>query len=325
MVRRVMIAVALVAGVLLVVPASPASAHGVHGGHGASLACPTGDQPLPVTSDVRLSHDLHCTGTLVEWDIAPGVTVDLGGHTVTVDAVLRCQVGNPPCTFQVGGGTLRNGGLIGADVNVDSGHAQRLHIHQALAEVTGSGEITRSTIDQGQVVIERGGQLTRSWVTRGQGVLLRSTDAALSGFRIADNVIADNAGAGIGLRTIFFGPDDVSGTIKGNWVAGNGGPGISLSGDLRALGAVDISGNWALWNHGTGISVHGDDSAPTLPLTGGPVTLTHNRASFNDGNGIDASWMTGQPTGIVDGGKNRARGNHTAPDCIGVTCSGDGH
>ena len=130
---------------------------------------------------------------------------------------------------------------------------------------------------------------------------------------------------GIRLRTAFFGPDDVSGTIKGNFVAGNAGAGIGLSGDLRALGSVEISGNWAVRNQGDGILVHGDDSAPPLPFTGGPVTLTKNRASFNQGHGIDASWMTGQPTGIVDGGKNTAQANKTAPACIGVVCRGHDH
>jgi hypothetical protein len=333
MIRRLMIAAVLVLGAAVVIPTTPAGAQTSRGheheheheGHDhrpplPALTCPTGDTPLAVTSDVRLTHDLSCSGGLVEWDLAAGVTVDLGGHTVTVDEGSRCSVGQPGCTFEVGSGTLRNGRLVGADVNVGDGLAERLGIRQGLAEVTGSGELTRSVIDRGQVVLERGGRLTHSWVMRGQGVLLWNLDHSLTDFQVLDNLIVDGSGAGISLHTHFFSADDVTGTIEGNEISGNAGAGISLTGDLRDLGAIGISRNVVAHNGGAGIEVSGTLEGPLPNITGGAVTIARNQALSNGGRGINAPWIPAWPTGIVDGGKNVASGNAVAPACVGVTC-----
>ena len=330
MIRRLVIAIVLIGGVLGILPGSPADAHWLrdhrHESHDHEtglppLTCPTGNAPLAVTTDVRLTHDLDCTDA--GWTIAPGVTVDLGGHTVTVtnNPAARCQVEVPGCTFEVGSGILRNGRLVGADVNVGDGRAERLGIRNALAEVTGSGELTRSIIDGGQVVLERGGRLTRSWVVRGDGVLLWNLDHSLTGFQVSDNVIVESTGPGVRLNTHFFFEDDVTGTIQRNFIAHNAGAGISLTGDLRDLGAIDLSGNLVIGNGGTGIVVTGALDSPQPVVTGGPVTLTRNRAIANGGQGINASWMPGAPSGIVDGGQNVAKANAVAPACVGVTCT----
>ncbi len=133
-------------------------------------------------------------------------------------------------------------------------------------------------------------------------------------------MIVGNTGNGIGLTTNFFGADDVTGTIAGNVVAHNHGAGISLTGDLRDVGAVQISQNIVTANGGTGIEVTGSLNSPRPPISGGPVTIAQNTAMFNGGQGINASWIPSWPTGVVDGGGNRARGNATAPACVGVVC-----
>jgi len=285
MVRRVMVVVALVTGAMIAGPTA------VAGASPAALTCPDGNVAMVVSADAVLTHDLSCSGELVEWDFAPGVTVDLGGHRVIVDSHERCSVGIPGCTFEVGSGTLRNGRLEGADVNVGDGHASRLGVRNGLAEVTRSGELTRSVIDGGQVVIERGGHLTHSWVIRGKGVLLLNIDHSLTDFEVSNNLIVGNTGNGIQLGTHFYFANDVTGTIAHNFVARNTANGISIGGDLRDLGAVQITQNLVAANAGTGIVVNGSLEVPGPTITGGPVTLTKNVSVFNAGHGIDASWM----------------------------------
>ena len=155
---------------------------------------------------------------------------------------------------------------------------------------------------------------------RGKGVLLWNLDHTLTNFEVSDNLIVGNTGNGIGLHTHFFSADDVTGTITRNFVSRNTGDGISLTGDLRDLGAVEISKNLVAANTGTGIVVSGTLESPLPVITGGPVTLTKNAAVFNAGQGINAPWIPSWPSGVVDGGGNKAFANGTAPACVGVSC-----
>jgi hypothetical protein len=97
--------------------------------------------------------------------------------------------------------------------------------------------------------------------------------------------------------------------------------GILFRGDLRAVGALEISRNVIVGVAGDGIEVVGSEQGtPQITISGGPVTIAHNLVAFNRGHGIDAPWMPGVPTGIVDGGHNLAIANGLRPACIGVRC-----
>jgi hypothetical protein len=320
MYRRMIVTAAALAGLLVVLQATAASASPIVSSTplATELVCPVGDAPVAVASNLVLTHDLTCTGKHVEWDIAPGVTVELGFHTLTVASTDRCTVDRPPCNFEVGAGTIRNGTLIGADVHISDGQAKQVVVRNALAEVTGSGELTSSLVLEGHVAIERSGRLTRSWVVNGDGVQLFDLNASLTNFQVSDNLIIGNTGTGIRLSTHFFRADDVTGAIQRNIVAHNTGDGISLTGDLRDLGAIKISQNLVTGNRGTGIVVSGARETPLPDITGGPVTIARNVVFFNRGAGINASWIAGLPTGIVDGGHNFVRFNGVRPECVGV-------
>lgn len=312
MIPRLMVAAALVTGVFT------ATAPALADGGPAEFGCPEPGLPQSITTATVLNHDLSCHGH-VEWSIGTGATLDLRGHTVTVDDQFHCQVNLPPCTFDVVGGTLRNGQLRGADVNVRDGRADHLVVHGGLIQITRAGEVTSSLIDRGRMVMASGGRLTRSLVIGGAGVELNNTNRAIQGFVVSDNLILNNATAGLHLKPTFFHPDDVNGTIERNVIAGNAGHGLHLEGDLQDLGGVTISRNLVSGNRGSGIMVSG--STPVIPaIVGGPVTIADNVVLANRGRGIDAPWSPEGPTGVVDGGHNVALFNRTRPACVGVAC-----
>ena len=87
--------------------------------------------------------------------------------------------------------------------------------------------------------------------------------------------------------------------------------GIELTGGQFGSSGNRLTGNTANRNDESGIIVD-DDKPENLSK----ITLKGNTANKNQIHGIEGL------AGVVDGGGNRASGNATPPQCIGVVCSG---
>jgi Right handed beta helix region len=301
MVRRF----ALVLSVVLVglgVPAVQASATSL-----PPLSC-SGEYTL--TASARLTHDVSCD---VVADSPSGVpiTLDLNGHTLTGSAT----------SFSEGLFTIRDGKVVGpiGDLHDSSSSISvtRVIVH---GSVNGAGEttftVTRSIVD-GLVTAWGFTDTITDNVLRG-GI---SLDDTMNGqdVTITRNLIVGSPGDGISYLFLPSFKDDVGGTIADNVIARSAGNGINFFDEVTNLGAFSISGNLLVANGGDGIKIDGTGSFP-VPYVGGPLTLTRNLAIANAGHGIDATWLPNAPTGIVDGGKNFAFANQTAPQCVAISC-----
>jgi hypothetical protein len=135
---------------------------------------------------------------------------------------------------------------------------------------------------------------------------------------VAFNDIRQSTGAGVTYCIpIFFGADDVTGSIAGNTIAHNTGPGVQFCESILNLGRTYIAFNNIDRNGGDGISVTGD-AGPNPPITGGPVIIGVNVLQHNQGAAVEALWVPGRPSGIVDAGFNFSL--HNGAPCVGVTC-----
>lgn len=329
MLGRAMPAVMLVMGVGVGVAASPA---GAAANLSAGTPMPAVATDLPCTpptypstflsASVRLDHDVTCpVGT--EWNVGPGTTVDLNGHTVTVDVDPRFHctrsAGDPFCTFNVQGGTLRNGKLVGADVFVNDystshGLATQLTLTRDASLSLNGGLATNNVLVGGGVEITGGGAISHSWLVESYIDMVNSI-RGLS-FTVTDNIIVNSPGTGVGLYSYFCCPNDTQGRIERNLIIGSTRDGIAITGALDDLGPVSISHNIVAGSGGNGIELSG--GARDFP--GGPVTIGGNLALFNNGHGIDAPWVPGEPSQVIDAGRNTALFNQTRPQCVGVHC-----
>jgi len=120
--------------------------------------------------------------------------------------------------------------------------------------------------------------------------------------------------------------------VVGNQAWGNGAPGVLLfdlidglvAGNHARRNAVGIvladgqhgsHGNRLVHNRAVGNADGGIFVEEEQAGAAAGNTLARNVANRNGGHGIDAV------EGTIDGGGNRAHGNRTPPDCLGVTCS----
>lgn len=120
--------------------------------------------------------------------------------------------------------------------------------------------------------------------------------------------VVGNAAARNDTGFLFF--DLRDGLISGNRSRVNGAGGIVLSGGQNGSTGNRVARNVASGNGGTGIAVVEDNTGHAS----GNV-LTGNVARRNGDHGIDA--VDGQ----IDRGGNRASGNATAPQCLGLVCA----
>ena len=319
---RAVLGAVLVAVVLAVaLGAAPVGADpGKSRGRPPKLVC--GELP---DRDVKLNKDLVCPTGFHFGPTDARVTIDLGGHTLVVPGDAGRCTAPGPCGAIAGAAVVRNGTVIGT--LADIGEVQEvvvagdIEVRVGFAGVPGPAQVLGSLVIDGSVRIWGSDVTIAGNVIRG-GIELVSSNSAIRNLEVTRNWILQSPRAGITVNPQpgDF-PDDINGSIHHNVVWGSTGSGIVLRGGIWNIGALTVERNLLLGN-----GEHGFASGTTFPgpptVRGGPVTLVDNVALANGGHGIDAEWMDGLPgTGIVDGGGNRALGNATPPECIGVVCS----
>ncbi len=124
------------------------------------------------------------------------------------------------------------------------------------------------------------------------------------GVRVVGNTAAKN-------HTGFLFFDLHDGLISANRARANGEDGLVLGGGQFGSKGNRLAGNVVSGNGGVGITIVKDNNGPA---TGN--SLKGNTANRNGYHGIDAV------AGTIDKGGNRASGNRTPPQCVGVVCSG---
>lgn len=298
-----------------------------------------------VTTDVVLTHDLHCTVLPAFRIVAPGVTVDLGGHTVSTApefpglcGLIAYEEYSPGmCGVEIleRSTTLTNGHLEDVEVGVlpdrltpgEPVDLNRLFTRRTDLHLT-NARLHHSLVTEGRVVLfgyGGGPRIDHNWFHSTPLSLINIQYGVLD-FTIESNILASSPSYGIELDvTGPYPPPDVTGSIIGNWIVNSKLDGIREPGMFGAegtpsLGPLTVADNLLVGNGGDGIFLVGSLDYPLYPgaLLGGPVTVTGNRALLNHGHGIVVNLTGGK--GVSDGGGNRAWLNRLRPACIGVDC-----
>ncbi len=325
MLRRIMVSLVASTLVVLGLAIQPATAAPL-----PDLQC--GVNP---TTNVVLRADLTCATSFdIGQDLTtPPITIDLQGHKLTVTAPdAQCRLNQPfldaaRCAiFAETKVLIRNGtvvGSIGLASQPDAGRVSNVllggDVWLTAAGGTVAGSVVSGTIhDFGLSATIHGNVIRNGGIT---------FDDSFNGLQlhVTSNRITKSIGPGI-FGTVGGGGDfanDVVGEISSNTVSGSQGSGLEISGALANIGTLSIASNHFTNNRADGIRLTavGDPGDTEL---GGPVTVSGNVASRNDGHGIDASWitsLTATGTGIVDGGGNVAHNDHLSPSCLGVICA----
>jgi parallel beta-helix repeat protein len=258
---------------------------------------PEPKKPLPlasvncddrITASIRMNNDLTCN--TIGLTVAPGVTLDMNGHTINGDGAsvgLNLESGGDPVVVR--NGTVRKFGV----------------------GVSTSGRASASTL----VLV---GNASSGW-SSSKGASIKNSLAlsnqagiAVSGrFTIRDTLVAGND-FGVSLS------EGSSGTFSKNLVHGNSGVGVGAS----AWGA-EIRGNEAFGNS-TGIMLFNLSKRNEISKNriignefsgyydeGKSNSVTENVAIGNKAYGIQADVAT-SPKGSA----NRARGNEISDECI---------
>jgi len=276
-----------------------------------------------LTADTTLTADLSCggDGLIVA---APGVTLDLGGHTLTGPGRRRFPATETAVSVSATGVTVRNG-TIQDFVSGVSSSGPRTHV---------SGlSVVRTQV--GVTLGSDGNHI------RGNLVANTGTGVRLDG---DDNLIDGNALRRTGLGVIVA--RGSNNRVAGNSIVGDGNPDYGIF--LTSLSSgTEVSGNSVSGQPGrTGIHATGFDSRVTGNQVFGNLdgisvrwgTVTGNMVFSNLEDGIDlelsASVVVSGNTafgnrhlgirggsGAVDGGGNRAFRNGDPRQCTGVVCS----
>jgi parallel beta-helix repeat protein len=237
-----------------------------------------------------------------------GFGIVRGGHAPAADVTIRNGTVRQFATgVQMGRGLLENVTLTGNDYGVSVNTATGTTVRGVLAfanEIAISlSDVTGATVVNNKVFGNEagigGGRIFDSVFERnsvhdnefaGMGLTFARNN------RISDNRIDDNGTEGILLL------DGIDGnSIVDNRVTGSGTDGIALTGE--SIGSNLFERNRTDSNGDDGIDIDGPGS-----------TLTRNTADYNGDLGIEAA------PGVIDGGKNKAKGNGNPAQCVGVAC-----
>jgi parallel beta-helix repeat protein len=266
-------------------------------GDGATVGCGS-----VVTTDVRLEADLiGCPeyGLVVG---APGITIDLGGHTISGAGIDIARAGVFNELFA--DVTVRNGEITGFGRGVHlyqaSGNTlKRLDLYdnnEAISlDDSDRTTISRSVLHHNLTGLQalQSDRLTFAHTFVHDNRSTGATDKTSVGNLYKLNNFTANEFDGLSLED----SDDT--TIDGNHFLFNGIDGLNATGGSDRMVLI---GNTAIRNDGNGFVADGDQA-----------TLRRNLAIANNGIGILAF------EGAVDGGRNRAVANRDG-NCAVITC-----
>ncbi len=281
----------------------------------------------PITTSVRLTHDLTCaTGffLLGPADGAVPITIDLGGHTLSVapaglggcgfnDPIRHCAITDyQGISLTIENGTV--GGAIGLSAAGESGPEgliSRVHVEGDVFIAYSGGTLRDSQVDGAVHAIALTNTIRHDTIHG--GIIISDGTNGLQ-LTITDNLIVKSPGAGILLQSSFSLPD-ITGTIARNVIYRSAGDGIG--GNAENLGnpggssPLAITGNLLLANGGDGIGF----LAGSGIQGGGSATIARNLAAFNHGHGFELT----APESFTTHG-NIAFANALAPQCVGLVC-----
>jgi parallel beta helix pectate lyase-like protein len=284
-----------------------------------------------ITADTRLDSDLECGGVALSI-AASGVTLDLGGHTVS--AATPPSASDGIVASAVSGIAVRNGSVHGFAVDISltgvSGALVR-DIVGASTFVEGDGNTVRNQNAAAGIAVRGNANLITSNVVSEP---FSPTEAAWVSVSGDDNYITHNVATNVG-------PTDVDPSAFGLLLRLNRGlvarnvataaPGWELSSPGATVVGMHLSGLLRAVVRRNEASGHSDgfllqspdrfldnfafanlDDGIDVDVSG--ALLARNTAEDNGDYGIEAVPAT------IDGGHNRARGNGNPDECIGVSC-----
>jgi parallel beta-helix repeat protein len=258
-----------------------------------------------ITTDTTLDSDVGpCVGDglVVATD---GVTLDLGGHTVSgagTGAGVRVA---RHTGVEVTGGTIEgfHTGLVLDEA--DGNHIWSLTLRDNLRQgITVAG--SDANVVEKNSLLDNDGDAIRLGLSDGNVVRKNIAVGNVFGIGVADfsdgNLVEKNSVSATGVFGIAVFSSSIDNRVEKNDVRG------TLLGD-GIIVAADSSGTQITKNVTNG---NGDDG---IDIDNPSTTITANTANDNADLGIEAV------AGTTDGGGNRASGNGNPAQCIGVTCS----
>jgi len=195
---------------------------------------PGADCGAEITQDTTLERDLVCERGPALVIAADGVTLDLGGHSVSCNGTARSH-GPGILLREVSRSTVRNGTVeqFDAGVVVEGGSANVVE-NLTVRDNVGS---TDGDLGDGIVVTNsRENRIESNTVERngpfsGISLGLQAQGNMIRGNAVTDNNMLDSADPASGRQTMGIrveGPEANRNTIAGNTVTGSGGDGISV-------------------------------------------------------------------------------------------------
>ncbi len=310
----------------------------------------------PITTSVKLRHDLNCPDgiQIIQPDSGgpaapPDLTIDLGGHTLSFTSGNCGGIGPTPCeVFVQEPGTvvdIINGAVAGNIVYTNpnrfglpgsaGGLLSRLHVEGAIDLGGRNGRIRDSTVDQG-VFIDgladarishntiHGSVEVEGSATIDHNVIFGSVrgDDDCPSFcfpqlRITHNLITQSPNDGISFELNFLAEQgDFVATVSGNVITNSAGAAISLT-----PAPFTALGSFTITNNLL-VANHGDGfqlvGTVGLAATVPSEVVKGNVAIGNGGHGFN---IEGAPTAFTLTAKNNtASANSTDPQCVGIVC-----
>ena len=272
-----------------------------------------------ITASTTLTADMTCPGDAILIG-APGVVLDLGGHTLTGGGTSFFDDGTG-VRVVAGRATVRNGRIqnfqfgVRLDSGSDGSLIERLSLDRdgnGVHVTSSSNRIRSNSVTRGRVVavwIAGGANVVEgnSMLDNRAGVFIIGIGNHIVGNDIVGEagddrgILAFNANRIVGNRVSRYGGAAGIELFNGGEVSGN--QVFENVDGIRVRGAASVTGNVVFGNADDGIDA------------GAGAVLQGNIAIRNADLGIDAG------AGTIDAGGNRALANGNPLQCVGVACS----
>lgn len=320
-----------------------------------------GDHPvtcgMEVQHDIVLTQDLDCPGGGVALRVvSSGVTVDLGGHTITGDGTIAIFGDFDVTDIVIRNGTIQGvhqaaflgfttGAVVedlevldvthswaveaGQDTTITNSHFERTRVAVSLF-YGARGVVRDSTFVDNRIgvslyeghghVVTRNRFTDHEWsgVLLGEGGIVRDSVVSrnhftgngfgmhwigelwTTGIEVTDNRFFRNRHSGVLVQALRDGDVFEGSVIAGNHLDRNGSEPLEMR--------VAVGDDEQTFVAADGLTIVAPSEAASH------VTVAGNHAFHNAGFGIHAP-------GVTDGGRNHARHNGAAAQCVGVDCT----